>query len=92
VKKGSTIIADKDNRPVIQDFVALAASVEWELGQQYPKDRGQQGVYLRRIASAVRRQKRRNFLRRAAELSFTSLLEPDKADNTEPDTTAVRRK
>src|SRR5439155_22495843 len=28
------------SRPVIQDFVPLAKTLEWQLGQQYLKDRG----------------------------------------------------
>jgi hypothetical protein len=30
----------QDSRPVVQDFVPLADSLEWELGQQYLRDRG----------------------------------------------------
>ena len=42
----------QDSRPVVQDFVPLADSVEWELG--VPQGSRQQGIYLRRIASALR--------------------------------------
>jgi hypothetical protein len=30
----------QDSRPVVQDFVPLAKSLEWELGQQYLRYRG----------------------------------------------------
>ena len=75
----------QDNRPIIQDFVALADSVEWELGQQYLKDRGNKAFISDASPVPFVVNNDGNLSRNAAEVFFASLLEAEKAgDLREP--------
>ena len=69
----------QDNRPIIQDFVALADSVEWELGQQYLKDRGNKAFISDASPVPFVVNNDGNLSRNAAEVFFASLLEAEKA-------------
>jgi len=42
-------------REVVQDFVPLAESLEWELGQQYLRQRGNKAFSLGFLAGPLRR-------------------------------------
>jgi hypothetical protein len=75
----------QDSRPVVQDFVPLADSLEWELGQQYLRDRGNKAFISDASPVPFVVNNDGNLLRNAAEVFFTSLLEADKAGDLEPD-------
>ncbi len=75
----------QDSRPVVQDFVPLSESLEWELGQQYLKDRGNKAFISDASPVPFVINNDGNLSRNAAEVFFTSLLEADKSGNLEPD-------
>jgi hypothetical protein len=75
----------QDSRPVVQDFVPLADSLEWELGQQYLRDRGNKAFISDAAPVPFIVNNDGNLSRNAAEVFFTSLLEADKAGALEPD-------
>src|SRR6516225_3597023 len=65
------------SREVIQDFVPLADSVEWELGQQYLKDRGNKAFISDASPVPFVVNNDGNLSRNAAEVFFASLLEAE---------------
>jgi tetratricopeptide (TPR) repeat protein len=75
----------QDSRPVVQDFVPLADSLEWDLGQQYLRDRGNKAFISDASPVPFVVNNDGNLSRNAAEVFFTSLLEADKAGALEPD-------
>src|SRR5947207_2847746 len=75
----------QDSRPVVQDFVPLAESLEWELGQQYLKDRGTKAFISDASPVPFVVNNDGNLSRNAAEVFFTSLLEAEKVGDLEPD-------
>src|SRR6266567_1136658 len=75
----------QDSRPVVQDFVPLAESLEWELGQQYLRDRGNKAFISDASPVPFVVNNDGNLSRNAAEVFFTSLLEAEKTGELEPD-------
>ena len=63
----------QDSRPVVQDFVPLAQSLEWELGQQYLKDRGSKAFISDASPVPFAINNDGNLSRNAAEVFFASL-------------------
>ena len=82
----------QNNRPVLQDFVPLADSIEWELGQQYLRDRGNKTFISDASPVPFVVNNDGNLARNAANVVFTRVLEPDKGDDIVPDVTSVRRR
>jgi tetratricopeptide (TPR) repeat protein len=72
-------------RAVIQDFVPLADSLEWNLGQQYLRERGNKAFLAdaRPVPFVINNDG--ILSRNAADLFFTSLLTADNAGSLEPD-------
>jgi tetratricopeptide (TPR) repeat protein len=72
-------------RAIIQDFVPLAESLEWTLGQQYLRERGNKAFLAdaRPVPFVVNNDG--VLSRNAAELFFTSLLAADQVGSLEPD-------
>src|SRR5436190_9907028 len=68
----------QDSRPVVQDFVPLAQSLEWELGQQYLKDRGNKAFISDASPVPFVVNNDGNLSRNAAEVFFASMLEAEK--------------
>jgi hypothetical protein len=75
----------QDNRPVVQDFVPLAGSLEWELGQQYLRDRGNKAFISDASPVPFVVNNDANLSRNGAEVFFTSLLEAEKGGDLSPD-------
>src|SRR5437870_990061 len=75
----------QDSRPVVQDFVPLAESLEWELGQQYLRDRGNKAFISDASPVPFVINNDGNLSRNAAEVFFTSLVEAEKVGDLEPD-------
>ena len=75
----------QDSRPVVQDFVPLAQSLEWELGQQYLRERGNKAFISDASPVPFVVNNDGNLSRNAAEVFFTSLIEAEKAGGLEPD-------
>src|SRR5260370_42032690 len=73
------------SRAVIQDFCALAESLEWDLGQQYLRQRGNKAFISDASPVPFVVNNDGPLSRNAAEVFFTSLLEADKAGALEPD-------
>lgn len=75
----------QSEREVVQDFCALATSLEWELGQDYLRARGNKAFIS--DASPVPHVVNNDgtLSRNAAEVFFTSLLEAEKAGTLEND-------
>ncbi len=69
----------------MQDFVPLAESLEWDLGQQYLRDRGNKAFISDASPVPFVINNDGNLSRNAAEVFFTSLVEAEKAGNLEPD-------
>ena len=65
----------QDSRPVVQDFVPLAESMEWELGQQYFRERGNKVFISDSSPVPFVINNDGNLSRNAAEVFFTSLIE-----------------
>src|SRR5262245_18990484 len=65
-------------REVVQDFVPLAESLEWELGQQYLAQRGSQAFISDFSPVPYVINNDGTLSRNAAELFFASLLEAEK--------------
>jgi tetratricopeptide (TPR) repeat protein len=66
------------NREVIQDFVPLAESLEWELGQQYLRDRGNKAFISDASPVPFVINNDGTLSRNAAEVFFASLVEAEK--------------
>jgi tetratricopeptide (TPR) repeat protein len=75
----------QSSREVIQDFVPLAQSLEWELGQQYLRERGNKAFISDASPVPFVINNDGTLSRNAAELLFTSLAEAEQAGTLEPD-------
>jgi hypothetical protein len=72
------------SREVIQDFVPLAESLEWDLGQKYLRDRGNKAFISDASPVPFVINNDRTLSRNAAEAFFASLLEAEKEGGLEP--------
>jgi tetratricopeptide (TPR) repeat protein len=66
------------NREVIQDFVPLAESLEWELGQQYLRERGNKAFISDASPVPFVINNDGTLSRNAAEVFYASLVEAEK--------------
>src|SRR5437660_8567690 len=69
----------QSGRSVIQDFVPLAESLEWELGQQYLRERGNKAFISDASPVPFVINNDGTLSRNAAEVFFASLVEAEKA-------------
>jgi hypothetical protein len=77
---GEQVLAHaQSGRQVIQDFVPLAESLEWELGQQYLRDRGNKAFISDSSPVPYVVNSDGTLSRNAAEVFFASLVEAEKA-------------
>jgi tetratricopeptide (TPR) repeat protein len=74
----------QSSREVIQDFVPLAESLEWDLGQQYLRQRGNKAFISDSSPVPFVINNDGTLSRHAAEVFVASLLEADKAGNPHP--------
>src|SRR6266478_6853683 len=72
-------------RELVQDFVPLAESLEWELGQQYLRQRGNKAFLADSSPIPYVVNNDGSLSRNAAEVFFTSLVAAEKAGNLESD-------
>lgn len=77
------LTAAQSGRPVIQDFCPLAESLEWELGQQYWRERGSQAFISDPVPFVINNDG--NLSRQAADLLYTSLAAAEKEGPLEQD-------
>lgn len=75
----------QSSREVVQDFVPLAESLEWELGQQYFRERGNKAFISDSMPIPFIINNDGTLSRNAAEVFFTSLVEADKENMLEPE-------
>src|SRR5437879_590242 len=75
----------QSGREVIQDFVPLAESLEWELGQQYLRQRGNKAFLSDASPVPFVVNNDGSLSRNAADVFYTSLVEADKAGQLEQD-------
>src|SRR5262245_40840690 len=75
----------QSSREVIQDYSPLAESLEWELGQQYFRERGNKAFIGDTIPVPFLINNDGTLSRNAAEVFFTSCVEAEKAGELEPD-------
>ena len=68
----------QSSREVIQDFVPLAYSLEWDLGQQYLRQRGNKAFISDSSPVPFVINNDGNLSRHAAEVFLASLLQADK--------------
>jgi hypothetical protein len=73
------VTQSQSSREVIQDFVPLAASLEWDLGQQYLRQRGTKAFISDSSPVPFVINNDGALSRHAAEVFFASLLEADQA-------------
>jgi tetratricopeptide (TPR) repeat protein len=73
------------SREIIQDYCPLAESLEWELGQQYFRERGNKAFISDTIPVPFLINNDGTLSRNAAEVFFTSCLEAEKQGDLEPD-------
>jgi tetratricopeptide (TPR) repeat protein len=73
------------SRDVVQEFVPLADSLEWELGQQYLRERGNKAFISDASPVPFVINNDGSLSRNAAELFFVSLAEAEKAGPLEVD-------
>jgi tetratricopeptide (TPR) repeat protein len=73
------------SRGVIQDFVPLAESLEWELGQQYLRDRGNKAFISDASPVPFVINNDGTLSRNAAEVFYASLEDAEKEGSLEPD-------
>src|SRR5437660_9707474 len=75
----------QSGRAVIQDFVPLADSLEWNLGQQYLRERGNKAFLsdARPVPFVINNDG--TLSRNCAEVFFTSLVAAEKAGPLEPE-------
>jgi tetratricopeptide (TPR) repeat protein len=71
------------NRELIQDFVPLAESLEWELGQQYLRERGNKAFISDASPVPFVINNDGTLSRHAAEVFFASLVEAERAESLE---------
>ncbi len=81
----SVLSKSQANREVIQDFVPLAESLEWELGQQYLRERGTKAFIADASPVPFVINNDGTLSRNAAEVFFTSLVEAEKTSPLEPE-------
>jgi hypothetical protein len=75
----SILLKSQSNRDVIQDFVPLAESLEWKLGQQYLRERGNKAFISDASPVPFVINNDGALSRNAAEVFFASLVEAEKA-------------
>jgi len=81
---GTRVLAHaQSSRDVVQDFVPLAESLEWELGQQYLRERGNKAFISDASPVPFVINNDGTLSRNAAEVFFVSLLEAEKAGDLE---------
>jgi tetratricopeptide (TPR) repeat protein len=73
----------QSGREVIQEFVPLAESLEWELGQQYLRERGNKAFISDASPVPFVINNDGTLSRNAAEVFFASLVDADKAGTLE---------
>jgi tetratricopeptide (TPR) repeat protein len=73
------------SRSVVQDFVPLSESLEWELGQWYLRDRGNKAFISDASPVPFVINNDGNLSRKAAEVFFASLLEAEREGTLESD-------
>src|SRR3954468_24266414 len=73
------------NRDLDQDFVPLADSLEWQLGQEYLRQRGTKAFLSDVTPVPFVINNDGTLSRHAAEVFFASLQEADAAGTLEPD-------
>ncbi len=67
----------QSNRPIIQDFVPLAESLEWQLGQEYLRQRGNKAFLSDASPVPFVINNDGTLSRNAAEVFFASLLDAE---------------
>jgi hypothetical protein len=72
-------------REIVQDFVPLAASLEWELGKQYLQLRGNKAFLSDAAPVPFLTNNDGTLSRNAAEVFFASLVAADKAGRLDGD-------
>src|SRR3954466_12140361 len=82
---GAVLSKSQANREVIQEFVPLADSLEWELGQQYLRERGNKAFISDASPVPFVINNDGSLSRNAAEVFFVSLIEAEKAGSLAPD-------
>src|SRR5437588_12362962 len=81
-----TILARaQSSRPVIQDFVPLGESLEWHLGQEYLRQRGNKAFLSDATPVPFVINNDGTLSRNAADVFFASLLAADKDGQLEGD-------
>lgn len=75
----------QSGRDIIQDFVPLAESLEWELGQQYFRERGAKAFTSDAMPVPFVINNDGTLSRNAAEVLFASLAEADQAGALDED-------
>src|SRR5262245_46298533 len=73
------------SREVIQEYCPLAESLEWELGQQYFRERGNKAFIGDTIPVPFLINNDGTLSRNAAEVFYTSCVEAENAAELEPD-------
>jgi tetratricopeptide (TPR) repeat protein len=83
---GKRVLAHaQSSRDVVQDFVPLSESLEWELGQQYLRERGNKAFISDASPVPFVINNDGSLSRNAAEVFFASLLEADRAGTLDAD-------
>src|SRR5205814_1560683 len=75
----------QSSRAVIQDFVPLADSLEWNLGQQYLRQRGNKAFLSDASPVPFVVNNDGSLSRNVADVFYASLVEADKAGQLEQD-------
>jgi tetratricopeptide (TPR) repeat protein len=73
------------SRATIQDFVPLAESLEWQLGQQYLRERGSKAFTSDALPVPFVINNDGTLSRNVAEVFFASIKEADRSGDLEPD-------
>ncbi len=79
------LVHAQSGREVIQDFVPLAESLEWELGQQYFRERGSKAFTSDAMPVPFVINNDGTLSRNAAEVFFASVKDADEAGTLEPE-------
>ena len=83
---GQQVLAHaQSGRDVVQEFCPLAESLEWELGQQYLRERGNKAFISDASPVPFVINNDGTLSRHAAEVFFANCLEAEKAGELEPD-------
>ena len=75
----------QSSREFIQEYTPLAESLEWELGQQYFRERGNKAFISDTIPVPFLINNDGTLSRNAAEVFYTSCVEAEKVGDLEPD-------